>query len=173
MILDFSFQDVMNLSNIKRWGIIDMSREQSVAEHSYNVTMISLYIIGNMDFEDPDGILEYMTINWALVHDLPEIASGDIPTPMKAFLKDSIDQMEKEKYLNWYEFKETVNGSLSQKIVKIADFVDAIQFAEKYCIDLRKDKIVGEMLDKMAKVVEDVKVVYEIDLNSIVQSFLE
>lgn len=173
MILDFSFQDIMNLSNIKRWGIIDMSREQSVAEHSYNVTMISLHIVKEMDFNDEGGILEYMTMNWALVHDLPEISSGDIPTPMKSYLKDSIAEMEKEKFPNWHSFKETVGDSLSKKIVKIADYIDAIQFAESYCVDKRKEQIIGEMIIKMATVVEEVKSTYEIDISKTVQSFLE
>ncbi len=166
MILDFSLYDTMNLSNIKRWGIIDMSREQSVAEHSYNVAMISSYLINHINTSTFDAdLLKCQTVSWALVHDLPEILSGDIPTPMKSYLKDSISKMEEEKFPKWHQFKETIEGTLVQKIVKVADFVDAIQFAKRYCIDERKSEIIEEMVIKMESAIEDVRVIYDVDLS--------
>lgn len=146
MIFDFSFEQVMRLSSIKRWGIIEMSRRQSVAEHSYNVAMIAAMIVDNLpDYSKPFGIRE-QAVNWALVHDLPELVTGDIPTPVKSHIGTEINLMEEKLFPKLMTHKEAT-GQTALAIVKLADLIEAIQFAQKFCVDSRKDEIVDEMKD--------------------------
>lgn len=152
MILDFSFKQVMKLSSIKRWQIIEMSKEQSVAEHSYNVTMISIALINGMDLRNPSYIektsIRQEVIGWGLCHDLTELFTGDIPSPIKSRLKCPIDNLEANLFPMW----SRENGNLThlaRGIIKIADYMDAIQFAEKFCIDDDREAIIDEMRAKM------------------------
>lgn len=151
-IMDFDFNQVMRLSNIKRWGIIEMSRDQSVAEHSYNVSMICHMIMFAMD---DDRIRPDMAINWALFHDLPEVVTGDIPTPLKSIGPQTFRQIEEKLFPKYSEVRATMvkDHPIEMAIVKVADYVDAIQFAKKFCIDSRKDAVISEMVCKMDELI--------------------
>ncbi len=154
MIYDFSFEQVMRLSSIRRWGIIEMSRDQSVAEHSYNVAMIAFAIASHDSFGEvmggDHGEFLGSVMKWALVHDLPEVVSGDIPTPVKKYLGSALDDMEEDMFPLFSEYGGRVSY-LAHAIVKVADFIDAIQFARKFCVDSRKDRIIADMIAKMDK----------------------
>lgn len=154
MILDFNFDQVMKLSSIKRWGIIDMSREQSVAEHSYNVTMISLAILdayrdlGPQREPFPSHERRDLLV-LALTHDLPEVFTGDIPTPVKTIIGTHLSAMEGRLFPRSTDFKSMVNPLL-RKILKIADIIEAIQFGVRFCVDKDRDHILSEMIVKLA-----------------------
>jgi len=152
MILDFTFEQVMRLSNLKRWGIVEMSRSQSVAEHSYDVAMISAFIVDSLPNKIKTAHLREIVINWSLVHDLPELVTGDIPTPIKGLIKHSLDGAEEDLFPKLTNFKKG-HSKLAMAICKAADLMDAIQFARKFCVDSRKVEIISEMhffLDELA-----------------------
>ena len=68
------------LSYIPRWSIIRTTRTQNVAEHSYYVAVYTKQICDWLDVE-PD---EKAKLVWmALMHDVDEMITGDIPTPSK------------------------------------------------------------------------------------------
>ena len=74
---------------INRWGLMRNLRSENLTEHSAECAMLShaLCLIGNRYFGknyDADRIAIY-----ALYHDLSEIFTGDLPTPVKYF-NDSI-----------------------------------------------------------------------------------
>lgn len=148
MILDFSFEQVMRLYNIKRWGIVEMSKSQSVAEHSYNVAMISMGIC--VAIKEP--VNEAMTL--ALVHDLPELVTGDIPTPVKAHVGNDLEHFEMAMFPKLTQHKISVSP-MSVRIVKLADLIDAKQFALKFCVDSRKHEIISEMSKKIEDLILD------------------
>lgn len=151
MIFDFSFEEVMRLSNLKRWGIVEMSRSQSVAEHSYNVAMIAAYIVDRMpDKSKPAGLRE-IVINWSLVHDLPELLTGDIPTPIKEEIGDALKKAEMALFPKIALYKDNV-GKLGLAICKVADLMEAVQFANRFCVDSRKKEIIEEITWKMEEV---------------------
>lgn len=144
MIFDFTFEEVMRLSNLKRWGIVEMSRSQSVAEHSYNVAMIAGYIVDRLPSEArPPGLRE-IVVNWSLIHDLPELTTGDIPTPIKEWIKTSLEGAERDLFPEMFEYKIRMS-KLALAICKAADLMDAIQFANKFCVDSRKKEIIDDI----------------------------
>ena len=81
-------QDVMRAGHIKRWNIINTTRTQTLAEHMYNVAMITHHMCMELDM-NPNRML-----TWALIHDIPEVVCGDIPTPTKRRIKDMGFDME-------------------------------------------------------------------------------
>jgi HD superfamily phosphodiesterase len=106
-------QDIMLAQDVKRWTIVRTIRDQSLAEHTFNVTMIARAIARKLNIDD------CRIIKYALDHDLDEILTGDIPTPAKARLKISTSYDGKS-------FKEC--DSRESSIVAMADIIEAIAF---------------------------------------------
>lgn len=106
-------QDILLASNVKRWGIVNTIGTQSVAEHSFNVTMIARAIAAELNMKD-ECIIKY-----ALDHDLDEIFTGDIPTPAK----------ERLNIGRSYNGKSYGNLSSEEAmVVKLADMIDGLYF---------------------------------------------
>jgi 5'-deoxynucleotidase YfbR-like HD superfamily hydrolase len=75
--------DILRASGGTRWHIVRTVRPQSLAEHTFDVTMIARAIAKIAGYED------YEITKAALLHDLDEIVTGDIPTPTKEKARDN------------------------------------------------------------------------------------
>ena len=78
----------LRLSNIPRWTMVNTTRQQSVAEHSYNVTLIAMELAKRMSVGEDYGGIDRFAIHKDIVliainHDLMEVLTGDIPAPTK------------------------------------------------------------------------------------------
>lgn len=163
MINLFKIEQYERLRIVKRWGIIDMMKEQSVMEHSYMVAVIVGSLIAEHTKLCSDLRIRTLVqnhrqnaIEWALMHDLPEIFTGDIPSSIKrnkdvaeAVIKAETDEMPA------YGDIKNVLTPLIFKIIKMADYIEAINFANKYCIDVNKHNIISEMERKLVQVAYD------------------
>lgn len=69
--------DLMRAQSVKRWTIVHTTKQQSLAEHTFNVTMIARAICNKA------GIPDHNVMKATMAHDLDEILTGDIPTPFK------------------------------------------------------------------------------------------
>jgi len=72
---------------IKRWGLMRNAQAENVMEHSWEVATIAhaLALIKNQYFDgnvDPQAIATA-----ALYHDVSEVITGDLPTPIKYYSK--------------------------------------------------------------------------------------
>jgi len=71
------------LQYIERWSLMRKTRGENVAEHSYHTALLA-HLLGNIARRvfgrdiDPDRAAAY-----ALFHDVTEVITGDIPTPVK------------------------------------------------------------------------------------------
>lgn len=70
----------LNLVNIRRFQTHRLLAERSVAEHSFRMASIYLYLGG-------------LEVKEALMHDIEESETGDIPSPIKKDLK-GLDKYE-------------------------------------------------------------------------------
>lgn len=106
---------------IKRWGLKRNAHEENVMEHSWEVSVIAhtLALIKNRYFE---GNLDANAIAAAaLYHDITEVITGDLPTPIKYHseeINSAYKQIEKQAE------KELLN-LLPEKLR--GDFQDLIQ----------------------------------------------
>ena len=73
---------------IDRWALMRNSRKENISEHSLDVAMIAhaLCLIGNKRLGKALDADRAAVI--ALFHDVPEIITGDMPTPVKYFDKE-------------------------------------------------------------------------------------
>ncbi|MBE6550731.1 MAG: 5'-deoxynucleotidase [Ruminococcaceae bacterium] len=74
--------------NINRWGLMYNTRHETLADHSYECAVLAhaLAVIGNVYFGknyNADRIASQ-----ALLHDMSEILTGDLPTPVKYYSEE-------------------------------------------------------------------------------------
>jgi len=69
---------------IQRWGLMRNTRTENLKEHSFDVAVIahSLALIHN-EILKKEPIDPLLTMAEALYHDITEIITGDMPTPIK------------------------------------------------------------------------------------------
>jgi 5'-deoxynucleotidase len=126
---------------IKRWGLKRNAHEENVMEHSWEVAVIAhtLALIKNRYFEGQVDANAVATA--ALYHDITEVITGDMPTPIKyhspAILGayKQIEQQAEQELLNLLpedlqpDFRALIDhrqmSEAHQKIIKAADKISA------------------------------------------------
>lgn len=89
---------LFQMKNITRWGLMYNTRAENLSEHSMECAVLAhaLALIGNEHFGknyDANRILSA-----ALFHDMNEVLTGDLPTPVKYYndkIKDSYKEIER------------------------------------------------------------------------------
>lgn len=136
------FAMVNRMKLINRWALMRNTSNENIAEHSHNVAVIahSLCTIGNKKFGKNYNAERCAVL--ALYHDLTEVITGDMPTPVKYHNEEikkvykDIEKTAGERLLSMLpdEFKEDYQPFFEQneedkelwKIVKAADKIDAL-----------------------------------------------
>jgi len=78
--------DALNLSYVPRWSVVPMLKRQTVSDHTYRVMVIYLHLCLVLD-TTPNLV-------GALLHDVSECRTGDIPSPAKAHIKQQWPALE-------------------------------------------------------------------------------
>lgn len=125
---------------IKRWSLMRSVKEENIMEHSQQVAVIAhaLALINNKIFGGNADVKE--TVMIAQYHEVGEVITGDLPTPIKYFnpeIKSAYKDLETlacEKMLNMLpeelkeEYRKYILPSedlLEVKLVKYADKLSA------------------------------------------------
>lgn len=106
---------------IKRWGLKRNAYEENVMEHSWEVSVIAhtLALIKNRYYEGSVDANAIATA--ALYHDITEVITGDLPTPIKYHSKQITTAYKKIEQ----QAENELIGLLPEKLQ--ADFADLIQ----------------------------------------------
>lgn len=133
----FKFFAFLNrMKYIKRWSLMRSVREENIMEHSQQVAVIShaLGLINNKIFGGDIDVNKVVLL--AQYHEVGEVITGDLPTPIKYFnpeIKSAYKDLEKnasERLINMLpeslqgEYREFIipnEDSLEYKLVKCAD----------------------------------------------------
>lgn len=124
---------------IRRWGLMYSVNPESLSEHSLEVGICAhaLAVIGNTYFGKAYNV-DRIAVQ-GMYHDVPEIFTGDIPTPVKyynAYTRDSYKAVENaaldhllemlpKELLPTYEQIFTPSGE-EKKLIKAADKICAL-----------------------------------------------
>ena len=89
------FAYLMRMKNIKRWGLMHNTQQENIKEHSMDVAYIAhaLAAIANNVYGKQVDVKNVVMI--AMYHDITEVITGDLATPVKYF-NPEIKQAYKE-----------------------------------------------------------------------------
>lgn len=126
---------------INRWGLMRNSRPENIAEHSLEVAVITHLLCELRNRRFGGNIDVSKAVMTAVYHDVPEIITGDLPTPVKYYdpdIRDAYKRVEQaavDKLLSGIPddirdgyaplFDETSDPEIA-KIVKAADKLSAL-----------------------------------------------
>ena len=79
---------IFRMKHIHRWGLMHNTQQENLMEHTVECAFITNYlaIIGNRYFKKNYDVNKLTTC--ALFHDITEVLTGDLPTPVKYFNDD-------------------------------------------------------------------------------------
>lgn len=162
------FAHLARMKLIHRWPLMHNVRIENVQEHSLQVAMVAhaLALIRNRFF---DGNLNPERIaTLAMFHDVSEVLTGDLPTPVKYYnpaIKDEYKKIEKiaeQKLIDMapeafrQDYAELISGQYHSEdeafIVKAADVICAyLKTLEELSAGNREFTLAKKRLDKMLK----------------------
>ena len=151
----------MRASHVTRWHIVQTARKQSLAEHLFNVCILSVDLAGRIEWSGIYHHSEKLALmDWALRHDLIEVRTGDIPTPFKKMLKllyggDVMHKAEASIDNDQSGLARLVSGTEIEAIVKMADMIDAIQFVTDNGIGLHSKNVLDGLRNDFDMMVTD------------------
>lgn len=121
---------LFQMKNITRWGLMYNTRSENLSEHSMECAVLAhaLAVIGNREFGrkfDPSRLLAA-----ALFHDMNEVLTGDLPTPIKYY---------NESIRNSYKEIEKVS---QEKMLSLLDGETAAVYADLLTLSPEEKKIV-------------------------------
>lgn len=123
---------VMRFGAVKRWHMIETTGHQTLADHSACVAALAYLIVHSCPgahFGSGHTILRR-----ALFHDLPEVFTGDIPTPTKQWLaRKELDAMEFSVVPAIFLGYADPDHDL---LVKICDLADSIRYIRNRGVDM-------------------------------------
>lgn len=116
------------------WRFHGIEAPESVADHSYRVTLVAM-LLGDILLRRGVKLDMEKLLRMAVLHEIPEAKIGDVPFPAFQYLPEEVkEKAEKEavssmtsklgnlgeRYMElWTEFEE--RGSLEAKVVRAAD----------------------------------------------------
>lgn len=132
---EFTLAERLRTAHVTRWQIVRTQRQQTLAEHLYLVRTFTLAFAEAARFEP--AYVE-LAEQWALEHDVPEVKTGDLATPVKEAMREAVPHDDpirrielsmSDSYRRLYtEVKE--ESPWVRDLVKMADLVEAVAFLE-------------------------------------------
>ena len=123
---------------IERWSLMHSIYKENIMEHSLNVSILA-HALAVIENEVYDGkVDEYKTLAYAVYHEVSEVITGDLPTPIKYFnAKINTAYKELESYAN-----EKLIDSLPEKLQnRYKQFIFADFESEEYKLCKAADKL--------------------------------
>lgn len=133
---------------INRWGLMRNSREENIAEHSLDVAIIAHLLCELRNSRFGGKVNPERAAVLAIFHDVPEIITGDLPTPVKYFSSDISKAYKKVEAAAVDELVSQIPDDIAEDYRKIlapddAELASLVKAADKIsalikCIEERK-----------------------------------
>lgn len=161
--MKLTFYDYMRAGQVKRWHIVETTRQQVLAEHLWRTTVIAMELYDKIigcSFNGKEGHEPLLRlIVQCLFSDCPEIRTGDIPTPAKAFIKelagDVLKPMERVLMPNipYLGTPPIPLDTMEGRIIKMADAIEAAHWISEHKVGAHADVVAQTNKSIMANLV--------------------
>jgi 5'-deoxynucleotidase YfbR-like HD superfamily hydrolase len=111
-----NIQDKMRISNVKRWHIVNTSKEQTLADHTCRVAILAHEIAKRLNILNQYN--EALIYHRAINHDISEVVGGDMPGNTKNKISD-----------------ERIPENDIEKVIKLADVLETYVFIREHYVD--------------------------------------
>ena len=136
--------NLFKLSHIPRWVVIDCTKTQSVADHSFRVEVIAIYLIDKLKLPLDEG----KVVLDIIVHDISEAETGDIPSTYKKTNQEL-----------------QASDSMEHCLIRLADTIEANIFLQRYV--LRPHRITKFLDSKILFLQKELSVFYDIPVGEV------
>lgn len=152
------FYDKLRAQYVRRWTTVKATHDQSLAEHSFNVAVLAGEICYRLNM---DPYTTNKVVCLALIHDIEEVVTGDIPGPTKRRLDEatriqlgaySIE--DKNKALHCH----LPDNSLLHTVVKAADRLEEALFIEQHgaSVGVHSWQVRQQVMDDFERFVQEI-----------------
>lgn len=160
---DFSDTEILkdySLKRLIRYNTRMRLTDEDVSQHSYFVSLFCLRIIKELDLTIEE---KYEILVKALLHDIAEIETSDIPYDVKLNnpkIKETLKNLEKDYYNEYW--KEYLNilynkNKKEETILKLADVYSVKQYTLNEIILGNKNNEIIEIYESTKKRIENEK----------------
>lgn len=128
------YMQMLNLAHIKRYSVIPRIHDESIAEHSFFVAAIVMKLYDDYEFDIGHATCMAISHDWteSYTDDITVATKRAYPSIAKAVeaveAKIAKTEFSSVSYELWKEYKEAI--SIESKIVKYADTIQVIQYAQ-------------------------------------------
>lgn len=158
--MKMGIHDILRAADVKRWTIVRTVRDQSVAEHTFNVVMIARRLATHL------GVDDAVVIKAALEHDLDEIMTGDMPSPVKKKMKEhGYDPVKLENRPD--------RGDKVNMIIKMADYMESIWFLEENKVGRHANAVLYWIITRKRDMLEHIDPEYAVAYRLVWQEITE
>lgn len=131
---------ILGLGEIIRYNNRPKIKNENVAEHTFYVTSTVLKICKMFKLSNE---VKHKALEFAVVHDIPELLIGDVPYDTKAnnpILREAVEQAEikalqdnlPEYFESYSQFlKEEKEQTVAYLVTKLADTVSVLQYSNR------------------------------------------
>lgn len=135
-----TLEQKLRSGHVRRWHIVAVSREQTVADHMHRVGVIAEEILRILGLFDWNFNITLNVMRWAAIHDRHEYLLGDLPTPGKDAIRyhgthecpDPVGSASARIDPEAEELRECIEEGgdmpLAGRIVKYADLLEAMNY---------------------------------------------
>lgn len=132
---EFTLAERLRTAHVTRWQIIRTARQQTLAEHLYLVRVLTVAMCEAASFDKMSSVVAE---NWALEHDVPEVKTGDLATPVKAAMREAVphDDPIRRIELSYSDSYRILYNQVKndfphvRTLVKMADTLEAVMFLD-------------------------------------------
>tara|TARA_R110000772_G_scaffold268452_1_gene395575 strand:+ start:20223 stop:20924 length:702 start_codon:yes stop_codon:yes gene_type:complete len=125
--------DALRAADVSRWQIVQTHRPQSVAEHTFGVITIALGLMDYMQKKTGIGFSptqRHQVTMCAFEHDLPEVVTGDFPSPIKRIGAIGSALKEIESGIHFLSVEDRHYSAETLRLVKSADLIEAVLYLQ-------------------------------------------
>ena len=132
----YAYMDRMKF--IKRWQLMRSTREENIMEHSHSVAVLT-HALTTIEREVFGGTVNAeQAVLYALYHEVSEVMTGDMPTPVKYFNMQLHGEYEKLETLAVDKIADTLPAELKKSL---SPYLHADKNSEEYRFVKAADKL--------------------------------